>query len=285
MNSDIDIKNKENQNRDDEQGAVYFDSHCHFDFSIFDSERERLWSECQKKNIKYLLIPGIYQEQWLQLPELSEKLSGIFFSCGLHPWWINKAIAESIDKEKDLGFSLKKLEENLTHPKCLAIGECGLDKMIEVPLDKQVNIFEQQLILACKLNMPVIIHVRKTHNEIISLLKHYQPSAGGVIHGFTGSVELAEVYWQLGFYIGIGGSITYPRANKTRDTVYKMPIESLLLETDAPDMPLNGFQGQANNPLQVISVAETLAQIKKESVEFVAKQTTQNALNLFKNEV
>jgi TatD DNase family protein len=259
--------------------AVFFDSHCHFDFSCFDEYRHTLWLDCQAKQIKHLLIPGVSPDQWPQLGCLAETLTGIVFGSGVHPWWINKALNDKeISKPSLLN---QKINKSLLHKQCVAIGECGLDKLIDTPLSIQEKIFEWQLALACEANRPLIIHVRKAHNETLSLIKRYRPKAGGVIHGFTGSFELASVYWQMGFYLGIGGSITYPRANKTRTMAAKMPLESLLLETDAPDMPLNGFQGQDNNPLQVIKVAEMLAELRNDSLQNIAMQTTSNTFRLF----
>ncbi len=118
-------------------------------------------------------------------------------------------------------------------------------------------------------------------NETLQLLARLKPAGGGVIHGFTGSLDLARQYWALGFYLGVGGSITYPRANKTRQALASMPLESLLLETDAPDMPLNGFQGTPNSPLKIVNIAQALAALRTETIEDIARQTTENAHQLF----
>ncbi|WP_439135848.1 TatD family hydrolase, partial [Pseudomaricurvus sp.] len=112
-------------------------------------------------------------------------------------------------------------------------------------------------------------------------LSHYQPSAGGVIHGFSGSIEQAQQYWRLGFYLGVGGTITYERAKKTRRAIAGMPLESLLLETDAPDMPLDGFQGQPNTPLRLPRIAQCLAELRKAPLADIQKQTAQNTRTLF----
>lgn len=255
-----------------------FDSHCHFDFDDFgdSAQRDRLWLDCQSKDIQQLLIPGIEPAQWARAYALTERLQGIFMSAGVHPWWVEKINGNILTATQ-----LIELENYLLREKCVAVGECGMDALIEFGLDKQHAIFEQQIQLACQLELPLIIHVRKTHNETLALLTRYRPKVGGVIHGFTGSLDLARRYWALGFYLGIGGSITYPRANKTRETVKKMPLESLLLETDAPDMPLNGFQGQANSPLKLTAVAQTLANLRHDTVENIGNVTAKNTRQLF----
>ncbi|RYZ90248.1 MAG: TatD family deoxyribonuclease, partial [Moraxellaceae bacterium] len=130
--------------------------------------------------------------------------------------------------------------------------------------------------------MPLIIHCRKAHNELLQQLKHYHFEAGGVIHGFSGSYDMAMQYWSMGFRLGIGGTITYERANKTRQAVKRLPLESLVLETDAPDMPLHGKQGEPNSPVNIIAIAQMLANLRGESLEIIAAQTTLNAQQLFK---
>lgn len=252
----------------------YFDSHCHFDFKEFDKHRSDLWQQCQNADINGLVIPGTDASQWQQAEKLAEEHEGIVMAAGIHPWWVSTSC--------DIDNTLTDTWQNtLDEPHCVAIGECGLDKMIDTDFTKQIAFFEAHLTLACEYNMPLIIHVRKAHNETLRLLQQYRPAAGGVIHGFSGSLELAKAYWQLGFYLGVGGTITYPRANKTRQSVKDLPLEALLLETDAPDMPLAGFQGQRNTPLRLIDIAKTLASLRNESVEHIAQMTTQNAKTLF----
>jgi TatD DNase family protein len=250
---------------------VFFDSHCHFDFAEFDAQREQLWSDCVRSDIRGLLIPGIAPEQWLKAHDIALSHQGIVMAAGLHPWWLASATLPQEDTW------LAMLEQK----HCVAIGECGLDGGIAVPISAQKVVFEQHLQMAVEYSMPLIIHARQAHNEIIHLLIQYRPPKGGVIHGFTGSYELAMTYWRMGFYLGIGGSITYPRAQKTREMAKKMPLESLLLETDAPDMPLFGHQGQVNHPIQLLSIANTLANIRGESVLQIAQMTTKNSQYLF----
>ncbi len=278
------------------------DSHCHFDFEVFDAERTALWELCRHRKIHRLLIPGTHPEQWSKADAISQRHPGIEMAVGIHPWWVqqvfdiiskdklSKSSLHTGDLPKDRAFEatglpadqLALLQEYLKKPQCIAIGECGLDKQIEASMTLQTAFFEQQVQLATELKLPIIIHVRNTHNETIKILSHYRPAAGGVIHGFTGSLELAKQYWALGFYLGVGGSITYSRANKTRNTIASMPLESLLLETDAPDMPLCGYQGEPNNPLHLINVVYALAKLRSEHIEKITQTTTENYVRLFR---
>jgi TatD DNase family protein len=257
------------------------DSHCHFDFSEFDEHRLELWSLCRENNIQHLLIPGVHPDQWLTSYELTKTLVGVKCAAGVHPWWIAKLSDINLDDQGLSASLLKYLQKALQQVNCVAIGECGLDKTISTNFELQQIIFEQHIRCACDTGLPVIIHVRQSQNETLLLLKRLKPAGGGVIHGFTGSLDLARQYWALGFYLGVGGSITYPRANKTRQTLAKMPLEALLLETDAPDMPLHGFQGAPNSPLKIVNIAQALAELRTETIEDIARQTTENAHQLF----
>lgn len=247
------------------------DSHCHFDFDVFNSEREACWHRCVERDIRRLVIPGVEPVQWDKAYGLAKQYEGIAMSAGLHPWWIDKASLPP----------LPHWQHFLTQEHCVAVGECGLDALIDTPLDQQQGIFEQHLTMAVECNLPIIIHVRKAHNEVLQLLKRFRLPKGGVIHGFTGSYDLAMRYWQQGLFLGVGGSITYPRAAKTRAAIQAMPLESLVLETDAPDMPLQGYQGQANTPLLLWEVAKALALLKEKDLSQVALQTTHNSEQLF----
>jgi len=259
-------------NPESEPHIEFVDSHCHFDFAAFDVDRDAIWQACVEQGVAAMVVPGVEPQQWKVAAQLSEQHAGIFYAVGIHPWWINISHLE---------LTYKYLHENLAAPKCVAVGECGLDAMIETPLAEQVKILNVHLQAASELSLPLIIHCRKAHNELLIELKKFSLPAGGVIHAFSGSIELAAAYWALGFRLGVGGTITYERAQKTRETVKKLPIEAMLLETDAPDMPLHGQQGQRNSPLNIPLVAQALADIRGESVEYIAQQTTQNARRLF----
>lgn len=259
---------------------TFFDSHCHFDFSAFDADRKSLWQTCKTSGVTQLIIPGVAPEQWEIAAQLSEIYEGVFYAAGIHPWWIPSVINDELNTEL-LEKIYRDLRTTLRNAKCVAVGECGLDASIKVPMPIQQEILDVHLQLAYELRLPIILHCRKAHNELILQLKKYNLPAGGVIHAFSGSIDLANTYWSLGLRLGIGGSITYERAHKTRATVKQLAIEAIVLETDAPDMPLNGQQGQRNSPEYIPMIAQTLATIRHESLEYIAQQTTHNARVLF----
>lgn len=267
------------------------DSHCHLDFEVFDNDRAGLWQQAQHNGVAALLIPGVSPQQWPKAQIICQQLPHIAMAAGLHPWWVTSwrdaiSMVGAMTTTPIIDSSaLHQLREAIAaqahQPHCVAIGECGLDALIDTPIEQQQAVLEIQLALACELKLPLIIHTRKTHQQVLTLLKYYRPTQGGVIHAFTGSQDIAERYWQLGFYLGVGGAMTYPRANKTRNAIASMPLEALVLETDAPDMPINGWQGQANSPAFLPEIASCLAQLTGIDIETVASQTTANSRLLF----
>lgn len=260
---------------------VLFDSHCHFDFDVFDADRESVWQTCNQRGIGYLIIPGVAQQQWQVASEIANAHNNIYMAVGLHPWWIEKSLAAD-NIESYLRIVEQDLQRHIFQTKCVAIGECGLDALVETPMQLQQQVLDLHLKSAQENSRPLIIHCRKAHNELSTQLKNYSLPQGGVIHGFSGSYEIAMRYWAMGFRLGIGGTITYERANKTREAVKKLPLEALLLETDAPDMPIQGKQGQRNSPDAIVDIAQTLAQLRNVSLEKIATQTTANSKLLFK---
>ncbi len=164
----------------------------------------------------------------------------------------------------------------------MAVGECGLDPKAHASAELQTESLLTQLKLAEDFCLPLILHGRRpVHDETLKLLRRVRPSRGGVIHGFSGSLQQARHYIELGFKLGVGGVITYPRANKTRTVFRELELEHLLLETDSPDMPLAGYQGQRNEPLRVVEVFAELCRIRGETQQTVGGQLEQNVQDLF----
>lgn len=162
------------------------------------------------------------------------------------------------------------------------MGEIGLDLFGDDPqFERQQWLLDEQLKLAKRYDLPVILHSRRTHDKLAMHLKHHDLPRTGVVHGFSGSLQQAERFVQLGYKIGVGGTITYPRASKTRDVIAKLPLASLLLETDAPDMPLNGFQGQPNRPEQAARVFAVLCELRPEPADEIVQVLLNNTYTLF----
>lgn len=280
-----------------------FDTHCHFDFEDFDADRHSLWSACRTQSIFNMVIPGVAPEQWPRMQALCESASGLYYAVGLHPCWLHIDNANlfsyppSPTPKVAVGFTPSSAEErkksltllrdqlisaaNRSNNRCVAIGECGLDQFINGDIAWQEAVLHCHLQVAVELNLPIILHCRRAHNELLRCLKRYRLPKGGILHAYSGSTEQARQYCERGLFLGIGGTITYPRANKTRVAVAELPLDKMVLETDAPDMPLQGHQGQRNTSLQLVNIARTLAELRSEPIEHIAAITTQNAKQLF----
>lgn len=255
----------------------YIDSHCHLDFSEFDDDRARVLESCLAQGVKTILVPGVEQTQWPRLERLCTQHGQLRFAVGIHPWWI----AKNLDPLEDDGTRLsEKAKDFLSSEYCLAIGECGLDANIDVDMETQIAVLEWHLRLALEAQLPVILHCVKAHNPMLATLNKYE-GLRGVVHAFSGSEELAQQYWRKGFYLGAGGVLSYERANKTRNAFKSLPLEAILLETDAPDMPLSGRQGQRNSPENIPMIAQTLASLKSCELNVVASATTGAFKKLF----
>ncbi|GAA0857032.1 TatD family hydrolase [Aliiglaciecola litoralis] len=251
------------------------DSHCHLDFSAFDEDRLQVIEACGKANIQRIIIPGVSASQWPALISLCQSQSMLEFALGIHPYFIEMAEDEHLVQLQQL---LCKHQDDV-----VAVGEIGLDfHLADNGLhQKQQHFFDCQLSVASEFKLPVILHQRQSHNEIIRMLKGHQFAYGGVLHAFSGSYQQAKTYVDMGFKLGIGGTITYPRGSKTRDVVKRLSLQHIVLETDAPDMPLHGRQGQRNSPLNLPEIAQQIALITNTSIQQVAAITDNNVASLF----
>jgi TatD DNase family protein len=250
---------------------MWFDSHCHLDFPVFDPDRKQLIEAAREAGISQFVIPATQVSLLPQLQQLAKK-HHCYYAAGLHPYWI----------EQHNDTDIAQLETYMQDERCVAVGESGLDAT-QPNIDRQLNFLEAHLELALTANKPIILHCRKMDQALLAMLRkqRYKHKVYGVIHGFSGSYQLACSYIELGFTIGVGGTITYSRAKKTRDTVMRIPLESIVLETDSPDMPVFGNQGQRNTPLRIIDVFNSLVDLRSESKETLQAQIFQNTLNLF----
>jgi len=259
----------------------YTDSHCHLDFDELPTNAVNLIQQCADADIHQIIVPSIAPNNWqkvLSLPEKHNRDNCKIYCClGIHPWFLN-----------DLNSAhLTALSSTVAtnRNKLIAIGEAGIDIVIAKQQDnltKQTLFFQHQVELAKEVYLPIIVHHRRSHQYILPILNKEKPERSGIIHAFSGSYQQAKHYVDLGFKLGIGGTITYPRAEKTIKAVKKLPLESLVLETDAPAMPLHGFQGEANSPLQLLNVFKALVAIREESAETIATQLEHNIQSLFR---
>lgn len=249
------------------------DSHCHLDFPVFDKDREVLLAHCRQLGIREYIIPAIAEDNWERVMALAGQHADIFYGLGIHPWY---AGAQQKGVMERLRMLVARRPTGL-----VAIGECGLDLRSHVPQEGQLELFEAQIRLACEYELPLIVHSVRANDTVAKLLRRFKPARGGVIHAFSGSRQQADTFWQMGFRLGVGGVISYERANKTREAFRDMPLSSLLLETDAPDMPLQGEQGQRNTPASLVKIVTTLASIREEGMVDVARVLHESTLELF----
>lgn len=258
------------------------DTHCHLDFSPFQANITIELERAKQQGVKRFIVPAISRENWSKVARLADENQEIYYALGVHPAFICTQEATLIDDNYLLQLKLE-LEQALQQrsKKCVAIGECGLEKHSHFSYEQQRAIFAMQIELATQYRLPLILHNRQSHAQIISLLQQYSFQYGGVIHAFSGSYEQAMCYIQLGFYIGVGGVITYPRANKTRQAIARLPLSSLILETDAPDMPINGYRGEPNHPQRLSIILSELALLCQQSEQTIALQTWENSNILF----
>ncbi|MGF1691368.1 TatD family hydrolase [Photobacterium kagoshimensis] len=261
---------------------VLIDSHCHFDFAPFTQDPAHFLTLAQQQGVKKLIVPAVGQRNWQQVTKLAAQFSDIYFALGLHPFFS----AEHSDDA--LGLLDVALKEQQNNHQCVAIGECGLDFAVaDKASDPQAQRQQQQFWLAAQLKLankyqlPVILHCRKAFPELLKLLRQNPPKRGGVYHAFSGSYQQATQLLDLGIKIGVGGTITYSRAHKTRTTMTKLPLAALLLETDSPDMPVAGFQGQPNRPDRLRNVLQSLAALRTESEQEIARETSLTTAELF----
>ncbi len=247
------------------------DTHCHLDFSAFDNDRAEVVNACFRAGIKTIVVPSVTQSNWADVIETQQQFNGILIAFGLHPCFIKDHTREHLDA----------LENRIKNNSPVAIGEAGLDFYSkDADRNKQQYYFNAQLELAQQYALPLLLHVRKAHEPVILALKKMQ-NISGIIHAFSGSLEQAYRYIELGFKLGFGGTLTYAGSTRIRNIARTLPVESLVLETDAPDMPVFQHKGERNSPLYIQYTLEALATIRNEPLEVIATQTSANARAIF----
>ena len=254
---------------------MLIDSHVHFDDKRFDEDRDAVYQRAKQAGVIAMIMPAITADSWPKTKQISDQHENVFPAYGLHPYFIDQHKTEHLDQLKDW---IKKEQP-------VAVGECGLDYFLpELDQEKQKNFFETQLKIAKEFDIPVIIHARSAVEDVINLIKksgHYK----GMIHSYNGSLQQAKQLIDLGYYLSFGGAVTYTRAKKLRSLIKELPLDSLLIETDAPDQPGADHEGQRNEPTFIIGVLETFAELRSESRETIAKQTMHNTVRLFNLEL
>jgi len=247
------------------------DSHSHFDVAEFDADREAVLTRARAAGVTRQIVPAITAVSFERVRALCAKESGLYPAYGLHPLFLAEHKSEHIDE----------LARWIEREKPVAIGECGLDFFVpDLDAATQRNYFHAQLELAREFDLPLIVHARRAVDEVTTAIRRVG-QLRGVVHSFSGSIEQAQQLWKLGFFIGLGGPITYPRAHRLRKIVATMPLEFLLLETDSPDQPLHGHQGGRNEPALLTEICTCVADLRSVTPQEIAAATTRNAERLF----
>lgn len=251
---------------------MLFDSHCHLFDEQFEQDVEDVVQRAREAGVHYMVVPAVDVKTSEAAIRLAEKYEGIYAAVGIHP--------ESLNDLRDSDFAA--VESLAKHPKVVAIGEIGLDYYWNVaPREVQMNVFRRHIEIARRTDLPIIIHNRDATQDTVDIIEQDCSGVIGVMHCFTGSWETAQRCIRKGFYISFGGPATFKNAEGVRKAAKEIPDDSLLIETDSPYLSPHPFRGKRNEPARVALVAEKLAEVREQTYDSLAKQTTQNGLRLF----
>lgn len=252
---------------------MLFDTHSHLNAEQFAEDLQEVIARMKEAGVSYTVVVGFDEITIKKAMELAETYDFIYAAVGWHP-------VDAIDMTED---HLKWLEELAAHPKVVALGEMGLDYYWDKSSKEvQQEVFRKQIQLAKKVNLPIIIHNRDATQDIVTILEEENAAeVGGIMHCFSGSVEVAKKCIEMNFLISLGGPVTFKNAKKPKEVAMEIPMEKLLIETDCPYLTPHPFRGKRNEPSYVKLVAEEIANLKGLSYEEVAAKTTENAKKLF----
>lgn len=252
------------------------DTHTHLDFPDFDSDRSSLLASARAAGVERVVVLGVEQANWQRVWDTVCAHPGLHAALGLHPVYLEAHRDEHLEQLRGW------LQRYRGDPRLCAVGEFGLDFYLpELDRRRQQHWFDAQLRLAAEFELPALLHVRRSHAEVIATLKRHKLPRGGIVHAFAGSFEQAREYIRLGFKLGLGGAATWPQALRLRRTLPRLPLDSLVLETDAPDMAPAMFPGQRNSPLHLPDITTALAEIIGLEREHLAQASSANARALF----
>jgi len=247
------------------------DSHCHLDASEFDPDRATVIERARAAGVQAQVVPAVTAASWPKLREVCQQAPGLYPAYGLHPMFLAEHRPGHLDQLRDW----------IERERPCAIGECGLDFFVDgLDAQAQQDYFIGQLKLARDFDLPVIVHARRAVDAVIAAIRRIG-GLRGVVHSFPGSPEQAAQLAKLGFLLGLGGPLTYERAQRLQRLVRDMPLQQLLLETDAPDQPDAGIRGERNEPARLSVIARHVAALRGTDVETVARATSENARRLF----
>ncbi len=246
---------------------MFIDTHCHLDAAEFGTDQAELVSAAHAAGVSRIVVPSVERANFATVAKLCQGHATCSPAFGIHPMYVERTTPED----------LPVLREYLTLPQTVAVGEIGLDFFVEhYDRARQEFFFVEQLKLAKEFDLPVLLHLRRAQDIVLKYLRQHRV-CGGIAHAFNGSHQQAEEFIKLGFKLGFGGAMTYPRALRLRELAATLPLESIVLETDAPDIPPAFLEhGQPNRPEYLARIAATLAELRGLSIEQVAHATSQN---------
>lgn len=253
---------------------MLIDTHCHLDAAEYDADRDAVAARAQEAGVGRVVVPAVAAFNF-QATMDCRRYAGVAIALGMHPMYVH------VHREEHLAL----LDEAIRKERPVAVGEIGLDRFqsrIDRPgvhdedIERQEFFFVEQLKLAAKYELPVLLHIRRANDQILKQLRRIKVP-GGIAHAFNGSMQQAQEYLKLGFKLGFGGAMTYTRATSLRKLAMELPLESIVLETDGPDIPPEWIAKQRNEPAELPRIAQVLADLRGIGVEEVAKRTTENA--------
>jgi TatD DNase family protein len=249
------------------------DTHCHIDVGAFDKDYREVLDQARAVGVSAMILPGVGRGGWPRLLDLCMQERDLYPALGLHPMYLRLHHPDDLDE----------LQRHVDQGKQVAIGEIGLDYYVEgVNRQQQQELFEAQLDIASTADLPVLLHVRKAHDQVLATLRRRKFQQGGIVHAFAGSFQQAEHYMKLGFKLSFGGTLTYDRAKRIRAVASQLPLEAIVLETDAPDIPVSSHRGERNSPEYLPEILDALAELRPESKEVIAVETMKNASMILK---
>lgn len=252
---------------------MLFDTHAHLNAVQFEEDREEVIQRARDEGVSHIVVVGFDRPTIHGALELADNYDFIYAAVGWHP-------VDAIDmKEEDL----KWIEELASHPKVVAIGEMGLDyHWDKSPKDIQKDVFRKQIQLAKKVNLPIVIHNRDATEDVVTILKEEKAEeVGGIMHCYSGSLDIAKQCMGMNFYISFGGPVTFKNAKRPKEVAKEIPMDRLLIETDCPYLSPHPLRGKRNESSYVKYVAEQIAELKGISFEEIAEKTSDNAFHLF----
>lgn len=262
---------------------VLIDTHNHLDFPGFDQERSTILRQSRQAGVVRQILIGVYRAQWAEMLALCDSEPDLYAAPGLHPLYLKH------HRDGDLEQLAELLMRRHNDSRLCAVGEIGLDYyhyqgssyQEGSDRDAQKRLFSAQLELCCRTDLPALLHVRRAHADTIALLKQYRLPRGGIVHAFGGSLEEAREYLRLGFKIGLGGAGTWPQAHRMHRVLKALPLDAIVLETDAPDIPPASHPQGPNSPAYLPDICRALAKIRGIASEELAQITTRNTCSLF----